>query len=332
MPLTRSNLRSLLSAARVPGASMAVVRQDSTIVCAEGFTNIESGAVVSADTIFDAASLSKPVFAYAVLQLVDAGRLSLETRLSEWAPEYVADDPRAHVVTVGHALSHRTGLPNWRSDGAPLRTHHAPGQRFSYSGEGFTWLQRTVEAITGEPLESLMRRLVFAPLGMKTSSYVWQPAFEANYAAPHDRSQKAGNKRKPDNAMAAFSLHTTAADYSCFLRAVLAGKRLRPGTAAQWLAPQVALQSDDSRIDAGGAWGLGWGLEPEQGTFFQWGDNDQGRHKTFAIGSIREQAAVVIFTNGFNGMSIVPELVEGVLPGHHPCFDWLGYERHSRLA
>jgi hypothetical protein len=197
-----------------------------------------------------------------------------------------------------------------------------------------------VEAITGEPLEALMHCLVLEPLGMTSSSYLWQPAFEANYGAPHDASQKVGIKRKPEQAMAAYSLHTTAADYACFLRAVLAGTRLRPSTAALWLAPRVALrqpgivalQSDDPGIDTGGAWGLGWGLEPDQGTFFQWGDNDQGRHKTFAIGSVREQAAVVILTNGFNGMSIVPELVEDVLPGRHPCFDWLGYERHSRLA
>jgi CubicO group peptidase (beta-lactamase class C family) len=319
---------------------MAVVHQGSVKVCAAGFTNTDSRAEVSADTIFDAASLSKPVFAYAVLQLVDAGHLSLETKLSDWAPEYVREDPQARAVTVGHVLGHRTGLPNWRSDEFPLRTYYAPGTRFSYSGEGFTWLQRVVEAITDQPLETLMHRLVFEPLGMKKSSYVWQQTFEVNYAAPHDAAQKVGTKRKPDDAMAAFSLHTTAADYSYFLQEVLAGTHLQSRTAALWLAPQVALRQrgilalrpDAPEIDTRVSWGLGWGLEPDQGTFFQWGDNDQGRHKTFAIGSVHEQVAVVILTNGSNGMSIVPELVEDVLPGHHPCFDWLGYERHSSLT
>jgi CubicO group peptidase (beta-lactamase class C family) len=340
MALARNNLRSLLSEACVPGASMAVVQRGSVVVDVAGVTSTESGAEVRADTIFDAASLSKPVFAYAVLQLVDGGHLSLETKLSDWASEYVRDDPRARMVTVGHALSHRTGLPNWRSAEFPLRTYWAPGERFGYSGEGFTWLQRTVEAITGQPLETLMHRLVFDPLGMKKSSYIWQPTFEVNYAAPHDVAQKAGTKRKPEDAMAAFSLHTTAADYSRFLQATLAGRNLHASTAALWLSPQVALWQrgilaltpDTPEIDTRVAWGLGWGLEPDLGTFFQWGDNDQGRHKTFAIGSVHEQVAVVILTNGFNGMSIVPELVEGVLPGRHPCFDWLGYQRHSSLA
>jgi len=171
-----------------------------------------------------------------------------------------------------------------------------------------------------------MRRLVFEPLGMKMSSYVWQQAFEANFAAPHDAAQKVGAKRKPADAMSAYSLHTTAAEYACFLQVVLTGARLQPRTAALWLTPQVQLDAPHL------VWGLGWGLEPDQGTFFQWGDNDQGRHKAFAIGSISKQVAVAVFTNGFHGSSIVPELVEDVLPGHHPCFDWLGYKRHSRLA
>ncbi len=337
MTLARDHLASLLTEARVPGASMAVAHQGSVAVCTAGVTNIESGAKVNADTIFDAASLSKPLFAYAVLQLVDAGQISLEARLSEFAPEYVKDDPRARAVTVADALAHRTGLPNWRSAEFPLRTHYAPGTRFSYSGEGFTWLQRAVEAITEQPLEPLMRRLVFEPLGMTTSSYVWQPTFEANYAAPHDVSQRAGVKRKPADAMAAYSLHTTAGEYSRFLQAVLTGARLQTHAAKRWLAPQVelkqqgivALRADGPEVDMRVAWGLGWGLEPDQGTFFQWGDNDQGRHKAFAMGSTREQVGVVILTNGFNGMSIVPELVENALPGRHPCFDWLGYERHS---
>src|SRR5262245_40554131 len=223
MALARDNLQSLLLEARVPGASMAVVHKGSVILRAAGFTDMESRAEVHTDTIFDAASLSKPVFAYAVLQLVDAGRLSLETKLSEYAPEYVKDDPQARLVTVSHALGHRTGLPNWRSAEFPLRTYFEPGTHFSYSGEGVTWLQRAVEAITDQPLETFMHRFVFEPLGMEKSSYVWQPTFEGNYAAPHDVSQKVGTKRKQQDAMAAFSLHTTAADYSRFLQAVLTG-------------------------------------------------------------------------------------------------------------
>jgi CubicO group peptidase (beta-lactamase class C family) len=186
-----------------------------------------------------------------------------------------------------------------------------------------------VEAITDQPLDAFMKRFVFEPLRMEESSYLWQPTFEANHAAPHDASEKVGTKRKPRSAMAAYSLHTTASDYSRFLQAVLAGTYLQTSTAALWLAPKIP--ADAAKITRI-AWGLGWGLEADKGTFFQWGDNDQGRHKAFAMGSVREQAAIVILTNGYKGMSIVPQLVEDVLPGSHPCFDWLGHERHAGLA
>ncbi|MFO1080254.1 MAG: serine hydrolase domain-containing protein [Reyranellaceae bacterium] len=322
MALARDALRTLLAEARIPGAALAVIDKDAIDVQVAGAANLETGAAVEADTLFDAASLSKPVFALAVLQLIDAGRLALDSRLSEHVPDYVPNDPRAQTATVGQALSHSTGLPNWRSVETPLETRFDPGTCFGYSGEAITWLQKAVEAVTGEALDDVVRRGVFEPLGMTASSYLWQPLLESRYAAPHDAEQKVSAKRKPAEAMAAYSLQTTAADYGRFLRAVLSGGGLPPATAAQWLTPHVAVEEDGSV-----AWGLGWGLEPALGTFFQWGDND--RYKAFAIGSIRARSAVVVLTNGFNGMSIVPALVEDILPGRHPCFDWLGYERHA---
>ena len=82
----------------------------------------------------------------------------------------------------------------------------------------------------------------------------------------------------------AASLQTTADDYARFLEAVLSGAGLRRDTARQWLDPQVHMH--DAQI----AWGLGWGLETSSGTFFRWGDYDQGRFKAFAMGSCNSAA------------------------------------------
>ncbi|HEY9212595.1 MAG TPA: serine hydrolase domain-containing protein [Ancylobacter sp.] len=338
MAATIDDLEALIARAGVPGASIGFVNSGRLELRSAGVVDTATRVAVNDQTVFDAASLSKPVFAYAVLQLIEAGHLSLETKLSTLVPEYVSDDPRAEEVTVGQVLCHSSGLPNWRSVEFPLRTHFAPGERFSYSGEGYIWLQRVAERIMNDPLEALMGKLVFQPLGMKQSSYLWQSAYEANYAAPHDRAQQPGLKRKPQQAMAAFSLHTTAGDYARFLQAVLTSANLRAGTAALWLVPHasvrrpgiLSLRPDGADADTGVSWGLGWGLEPARGTFFQWGDSDRGRHKTFAMGSASEQKALVILANGTQGMAIVPELVEGVFPGEHLCFEWLGYERLPR--
>ena len=210
-----ADLEQLLRDGRVPGLSLAVIRAGKIVETkALGVRDISTGAPVDENTIFEAASLSKPVFAYAVLQLVDDGMLSLDTPLSTYVPDFVKDDPRAASITVRNVLRQSSGLPNWRSSSTPLKTYFPPGERFSYSGEGFVWLQRVVEKITSQPLNDVVTRLVFDPLDMKRSSYVWRADFEADYAAPHDFQPAPGNKRRPSKAGSAATLQTTAADYA----------------------------------------------------------------------------------------------------------------------
>lgn len=120
-----------------------------------------------------------------------------------------------------------------------------------------------------------------------------------------------------------------------FLQAALSSARLKPETAKQWLEPQIRLQqrciqclsTDQPDADQHIAWGLGWGLEPDAGTFFHWGDNDQ--FKAFVMGSRSDQSALVVFANGSNGMAIMPDVVQQLLPGDHPAFAWLNYSRNS---
>jgi CubicO group peptidase (beta-lactamase class C family) len=213
------DLQSLLSRHGVPGLALAVVGNGAPVeVATAGVRNAVIGTPVDADTVFEAASLSKPVFAYAVLQLIDSGVLSLDTRLSA-------------AITVRHVLTHTSGLPNWRAKTTPLKTYFAPGERFSYSGEGFVWLQQVVETITGEPTDRLTERLVFEPLEMRRSSYIWQPAFDGAHADPHNAGSSPQSKKKPTEANVAYSFQTTAPDYARFLGAVLSGARLKRETA-----------------------------------------------------------------------------------------------------
>ncbi len=333
-PVLGASLEQIMADGHVPGIAMAVIRNGEIVdVTTAGVRNATSKTPVDAQTIFEAASLSKPVFAYAVLQLVDKGVLSLDEPLSRHV-DYVPKDPRAAEITVRQVLSHTTGLPNFRSEKWPLKTHFAPAERYSYSSEGFMWLQRVVEAVTGEHIEDLLQRLVFRPLGMRNSSLVWRPAFDSNYADPHDATPAPRPKRKPPVANAAATLQTTAIDYARFLQAVLRGRRLRPETARLWLVPQVRVRNacfqclapDLPEVDTRVAWGLGWGLEPDKATFFHWGHNSGQR--AFVVGSVRGRWAVVVFTNGASGMGIMPELIGQVVPGERPALDWLAYPRY----
>src|SRR5579871_557835 len=182
----------------VPGLEIAVIRHGKTIwLHSFGVKNTKTGQPVTNDTTFEAASLSKPVFAYAVLKLVEQGRLGLDVPLTTYLPKpYTTGDDRLARITARIVLSHRTGFPNWR-DGDALPIDFTPGTRFSYSGEGYVYLQRVVEQITGKPLNDYMTEAVFKPLGMTSSSYVWRSEFDALTATGHDADGKPTEKWKP---------------------------------------------------------------------------------------------------------------------------------------
>jgi CubicO group peptidase (beta-lactamase class C family) len=324
----------------VPGLSVALIR-DARVVWHRGFgvSNADTKEPVGDGTVFEAASLSKPVFAYAVLKLVDAGKLALDRPLSEYAPEaYAGDDRRAALITARMVLEHTTGFQNEVGPAGPLKIHFTPGERFSYSGEGFLYLQRVVERITGEPLEAFMRETVFGPLGMTSSSFVWQERFGALKAYGHKTSGEVVQRRRPAAARAASGLHTTALDYAKFVIAVMNGTGLRSETAGQMLRGRVPVDEGCSscvgrsagRLSRTLSWGLGWGVERTGAgdAIWHWGDNN-GEFHNFVIAYPGEGAGVVIFTNSGNGLSIIPQIVSQAVGGEHPAFAWMGYESYN---
>ena len=180
---------ALMTEADIPGLSIALIRDSKLIWTHEfGVANTETKAPVNGNTVFEAASLTKPVFAYAVLKLVDSGKLDLDTPLVKYLPgRYdVGDDPRLNQITARHVLSHTTGFPNWRPRGAEtLKIYFTPGHHFSYSGEGFVYLAKVVAHITGEPTNAFVKRTVFDPLDMKSSSLIWRNDYESLKAFNH---------------------------------------------------------------------------------------------------------------------------------------------------
>ena len=172
-----TDLPRLMQALRVPAIGMAVVERGEVVWARNlGVTNAETRAPVADDTLFEDASLSKPVFAYLVLQLADQGVIDLDAPLVRYRRmDYLADHPWVDRVTARDVLRHSTGMPNWRKDPAQEKLVPAakPGTRIDYSGEAIFWLQLVVEQLTGESLDESMQRLLFGPAGMRDSSYTW---------------------------------------------------------------------------------------------------------------------------------------------------------------
>jgi len=191
-----AELPRIMQAFAVPGVGIAVV-EDGEVAWSRGFgaTNATTGAPVDARTVYEDASLSKPVFAYLVMQLADRGLIDLDRPLVEYRrPDYLADHPWIALITVRDVLRHSTGLPNWRSSPATekLVPMVEPGTRIDYSGEAFFWLQLAVETIAGQSLDDAMRTHLFEPAGMQDSSYAWNADLAARSVYGHRAHDQPG--------------------------------------------------------------------------------------------------------------------------------------------
>ena len=337
----------IMEQAQVPGMSVAVIHGHDVHVKTYGVTKANTTERVSERTVFEAASLSKPVFAYAVMKLVEQGKLDLDRPLSEYVKEPFINDPRAEKITARVALSHRTGFQNWRQD-KPLQIFFEPGTRFSYSGEGYVYLQRAVEAITHEPLDTFMHRTVFAPLGMTDSSYVWQPAYETQKAWAHFEAGNPATRDVMRTPFAASTLHTTAADYGRFIAAILERRGISDTSVRNMMRPEVAVPescamcatiADPGPNSTTLSWGLGWSLLSANGHryFWHWGDN--GTFKAYVLGDDTRKSAVVMFMNGASGLAIagdVAAIAMGETPGPGSIaqqpLDWAKYDRWDSPA
>ena len=322
-------LESLMESGNVPGLQLATVakgRVHETL--ALGRMDASSSVPVTSTTVFEAASLSKTVTAYIAFRLVDRGELSLDEPLWDLIEyERLAHDERARAITPRMVLSHTSGLPNW--GGTPLELNNDPGTEWSYSGEGFVFLQRAMEALTGRPLEELAESEVFEPMGLAHTSFVWKDAYEKTKAMGHDLLGRPDEEpRRRTEANAAASLHTTARDYGTFLAAVLRGDGLSEASHAEMIEPVVqadARGSEETHPHV--SWGLGWGVQDSNRgrAIWHWGDN--GVFRAFVVGYPETEDGLVYFTNSEAGLSIAESLLGHFFQDTFWAVRWLDYAR-----
>ena len=356
-------LPKLMEVTAVPGIAIGIVQADKPLWQKfAGVTDAGTKGTITTDTMFPAASLGKPVAAYAVLRLAARGRLDLDKPLKTYVPDHAPADPRGDKVTARHVLSHSTGFRNWRnSTEQPLVPDFEPGSRFQYSGEGSYYLQRVVEQVTGRAVQQFIEEELFEPLAMKSSTYAWRADTDARLATGHNRGnpvkgqsrdfanrlfQHAASQGKPlaafkhEDVLAAMgvlkpsppalpnfmipntagSLLTTMADFCTFVSRLMSTRADEPSLPAEM---RRQMFSPQTRINSVLSWGLGCGLESDGGREYAWHWGDNGNYKNFILMHLPTRSAIVVFTNGNNGMRICEAAVAAASGQRHPAFDWL---------
>jgi CubicO group peptidase (beta-lactamase class C family) len=325
----------LMAETKTPGLSIAIIR-DAKLLWRRGFGVRDSASKepVDNDTVFEAASVSKTVFAYAVMKLCEKGVINLDTPLTKYTSErFLEGDPRLDLITARHVLSHTSGFQNWRSKKEPLKIHFTPGERFSYSGEGYSYLQSVVTHLTGKvnpkdcatfeaglkvcatDIDAYMKANVLVPLGMASSGYLWNDTMEKHMARGHDEKGKPTNiNRKPTGPAvaryaAAGGLCTTPTDYARYLIEVINAKqsdafRLKKAGLGKMLHPQVKINDSISQALA---WHI---LHTEKGDIICHGGGNPG-FSCFVAGSVARKSGLVAMTNADNGYRAIDSLLRG---------------------
>ncbi|ATL41844.1 serine hydrolase [Elizabethkingia sp. HX WHF] len=347
-------IKKLMDTAKVTGLSVAVFNKNKPIfIKSYGYADLSAQKKMDTATIYWSCSLSKAVFAYIVLKMVDKGIINLDTPLVQYLKkplyEYtftkktrgyqdIKEDKRYEKITARMCLDHTTGLPNYRgfeTDGK-LRIKYDPGTKFSYSGEGMYLLQFVLEQITGKDFESIAQEEAFRPLIMKNSSYVWQNAFDKDYCIGHDSLQKPYEFDKRTSPHSAGSMYTTINDFSNFFTALLQKKGLSKKSIHEMFSPQIpilskqqfgpnALLDDKTITNTKIFYGLGVGLlkTPYGYAFFKEGHSEGWGH--YAIGFPEKGIGIIIMTNSDNGESIFKSLMETAIGNIYTPWYWENY-------
>ena len=302
-------LTAMMDSLKIPGASIAIIN-NGTIVYerALGLANIDSAKKVDAHTIFEAASMSKPVFAYFVMKMMQDGilKLALDQPVYQYFPyPEIAYDDRYKLITARMLLTHTSGFPNWRENNK-LTIKFTPGTQYSYSGEGYEYLVNAVAHLThtnSPSLDSLFQEEVVKPLGLDHFSYLRNPYLTAHKAYGYYSDSNPPNGRfKPVPIFfgASYGLHTDAHDYAGFLLAIMKEKGLKRPYLDSMLAPRVRMIEDGKPTSM--FYGYGFVVDTtEYGVRYQ----HTGNNGNFTGGFMffrKQQDGFILLTNGDKGV------------------------------
>jgi CubicO group peptidase (beta-lactamase class C family) len=273
------------------------------------FGTLEKNKSAPINTIWNVASMTKPITALVALKLINAGKWDLDEPIYKYYidPD-ITKDPRVKLLTTRIILSHQTGFPNWRgnkTDGK-LSFEFEPGTKYQYSGEGYEYLRKSLEKKFNKSLQQLARELIFIPLKMKDTQFIWDEKMDSTrFAKWHTKKGELYETQKYTTANAADNLLTTVADYSKFLVHILNGAGLSDQLYTEMVDKQV-------KINDYKHWGLGWWVDENINDTKDFalvhGGDDIGVH-TIAFIVPKTKQALLIFTNCDNGTDAFADIL-----------------------
>lgn len=304
-----------LAAYDVPSAAIAYI-EDGALAWTAVYGEQSPGVEATQDTLYNIASMTKPLVSETILRLASEGRISLDEPMSEyWVDPDVAGNPWHKLLTPGIAITHRTGFPNWRyQTDDTLKFLWKPGTKTGYSGEGFDYVARFLERKLERSLNQIVRETLFEPAGMTGTAFTQEDWFEGRLAMARDAD---GETRRPDISepwSAADNAYSTIGDYARFVVHVMSNE----GVDEEIAASRYTVR--DNQIEDGcpvppehcpeqvGV-GLGWQVFVyEDETIAQHGGADWGE-KALGFFIPETGKGVIVLSNGANGFKVIRDVV-----------------------
>lgn len=322
-----SHAAAWLKESDVPSLAVAYI-ENGKIAWTAVYGEQSPGVPATGETLYNMASLTKPITAETVLRLASAGKLSLDESMSPfWVDPDIKNDPQSKLLTSRLCLSHQTGFANWRRmTGGVLKIRWRPGTQTGYSGEGYNYVGRFTEKKLGRDFDALAQEMVFDPIGMKETSYTTKDWYSGRLAVP--RGPKG---EKPIDSVAstwngADLLRTTIGDYAKFVVSVMHDEGLTKAIAAErsTMTRNLVKAEDLNKAcrEAGAVgpctvtagMGLGWEVETVNGDKILDHDGSDWGVRTLAMFVPSQGIGAVVFTNGENGNQVIREVIEVLYP------------------
>lgn len=289
---------------KVPCIGVGII-EDGRLKYVRVFGELKKGFPAPKNTIFNIASMTKPIVAIVTLKLVESGQWNLDESLDKyWIDPDVLNDTLHKKLTTRYILSHRSGFPNWRTDNK-LKFEFEPGTKFQYSGEGYEYLRKALEHKFNKSLAALSDSILFKPLGMNDSYFVWNDNIKSTRLAfGHDGQGDIYEGQDWGTVNAAASMLMSTEDFGKFLVYVMNGAGLSPKLYNDMISPQVNVREHVARS-------LGWGLVFDLPNGEYAIEHDGGNPGIKTIGFIlpKSKRGIVVLTNGDNGIFVYNSII-----------------------